>query len=179
MNADLLAMLSGGGLGGMPGGAGGRNPAEESGTELLRFKAGRMKAELQQVRSFGSLGGNLLWLFDVVLWHLFALLLGVMFPREWGSSKGRHLGESNRLLSIYEFIFGQGSCSTSEVPLGGYAKAFILTEVFQAWDGTIKDERDLCSQNCLVLGASEINMSRQNVSIHRDRSTRRRPGVGG
>ena len=50
MNADLLAMLSGGGLGGMPGGAGGRNPAEESGTELLRFKAGRMKAELQQVR---------------------------------------------------------------------------------------------------------------------------------
>ena len=53
MNADLLAMLSGGGLGGMPGGAGGANPAEESGTELLRFKAGRMKAELQQVRSFG------------------------------------------------------------------------------------------------------------------------------
>ena len=51
MNADLLAMLSGGGLGGMPGGAGGRNPAEESGTELLRFKAGRMKAELQQVRT--------------------------------------------------------------------------------------------------------------------------------
>ena len=49
MNADLLAMLSGGGLGGMPG-AGGANPAEESGTELLRFKAGRMKAELQQVR---------------------------------------------------------------------------------------------------------------------------------
>ena len=53
MNADLLAMLSGGGLGGMPGGAGGANPAEESGTELLRFKAGRMKAELQQVRFFG------------------------------------------------------------------------------------------------------------------------------
>ena len=52
MNADLLAMLSGGGLGGAggAGGAGGRNPAEESGTELLRFKAGRMKAELQQVR---------------------------------------------------------------------------------------------------------------------------------
>ena len=76
MNADLLAMLSGGGLGGlggMPGGAGGRNPAEESGTELLRFKAGRMKAELQQVRSFGSLGGNLLWLFDFFLWILFSL----------------------------------------------------------------------------------------------------------
>lgn len=52
MNADLLAMLSGGGLGGMPGGAGGRNPAEESGTELLRFKAGRMKAELQQNGKF-------------------------------------------------------------------------------------------------------------------------------
>ena len=50
MNADLLAMLSGGGLPGA-GGAGGRNPAEESGTELLRFKAGRMKAELQQVCS--------------------------------------------------------------------------------------------------------------------------------
>lgn len=52
MNADLLAMLSGGGLGGAGGGgAGGRNnPAEEVGTELLRFKAGRMKAELQQVR---------------------------------------------------------------------------------------------------------------------------------
>ena len=50
MNADLLAMLSGGGLPGA-GGAGGRNPAEESGTELLRFKAGRMKAELQQVRT--------------------------------------------------------------------------------------------------------------------------------
>ena len=56
MNADLLAMLSGGGgLGGAgAGGAGGgRNPAEESGTELLRFKAGRMKAELQQVRALG------------------------------------------------------------------------------------------------------------------------------
>lgn len=51
MNADLLAMLSGGGLGGMPG-AGGANPAEESGTELLRFKAGRMKAELQQNGKF-------------------------------------------------------------------------------------------------------------------------------
>ena len=51
MNADLLAMLSGGGLGGAGGGgAGARNPAEEVGTELLRFKAGRMKAELQQVR---------------------------------------------------------------------------------------------------------------------------------
>ena len=99
MNADLLAMLSGGGLGGLPGAGAGGSPAENEGTELLRFKAGRMKAELQQVRSFVSLGGNLLWLFDVVLWHLFALLLGVMFPREWGSSKGRYLGESNRLLS--------------------------------------------------------------------------------
>ena len=59
MNADLLAMLSGGGLGGAGGGgAGGRNPAEESGTELLRFKAGRMKAELQQVRCVLLSGAN-------------------------------------------------------------------------------------------------------------------------
>ena len=63
MNADLLAMLSGGGLGGMPG-AGGANPAEESGTELLRFKAGRMKAELQQVRSFER---DLVWLCAFVI----------------------------------------------------------------------------------------------------------------
>ena len=63
MNADLLAMLSGGGLGGAGGpgaGSGSSNPADEAGTELLRFKAGRMKAERQQVRLFWAqrrLGG--------------------------------------------------------------------------------------------------------------------------
>ena len=69
MNADLLAMLSGGGLGGAgAGGAGGRNnPAEEVGTELLRFKAGRMKAELQQVR-YVLLSGVNAALCACVLW---------------------------------------------------------------------------------------------------------------
>ena len=72
MNADLLAMLSGGGLGGLPGA--GANPAENEGTELLRFKAGRMKAELQQVRCFFFF--LLLFLFLLLL--LLLLLLGLI-----------------------------------------------------------------------------------------------------
>mmetsp|Transcript_14964 Transcript_14964/g.32223 ORF Transcript_14964/g.32223 Transcript_14964/m.32223 type:complete len:489 (-) Transcript_14964:390-1856(-) len=57
MNADLLAMLSGGGLGGAAGGGGGMggdssSPNGGSGIELLKFKAGRMKAELQQNGKF-------------------------------------------------------------------------------------------------------------------------------
>lgn len=56
MNADLLAMLSGaGGLGGGAGTGGGRGDRGgrgSEGTELIRFKAGKLRAELQQVRSF-------------------------------------------------------------------------------------------------------------------------------